>query len=65
MARIFRADLFGQREEKYKSPLENDISTTQWTELAPQSPFYLFVPPLKIAFSSSMVARRIMAYSEC
>lgn len=53
-ATIHHADLWGMREVKdeqerliggkYHWLKENDLSTTQWTKLKPQSPFYLFVP---------------------
>jgi predicted helicase len=41
---IYHANLWGQRQLKYKNLLTNDISTIQWKELTPQSPFYLFIP---------------------
>ncbi len=40
--RIYRADLYGVREGKYKMLWENDVSTTKWTEIEPGSPFYPF-----------------------
>ena len=43
-ARIHHAHLWGTRRRKYDTLLENDISTTRWAELKPQSPFYLFTP---------------------
>lgn len=43
-AQVHHADLYGIREEKYRILLEGDSSSTNWTELSPQSPFYLFVP---------------------
>jgi predicted helicase len=43
-ATICHAHLWGERGAKYKTLLANDLSTTQWNILAPQSPFYLFVP---------------------
>ena len=42
--RILHGDLWGKREEKYAALLQSDVSTTDWTELKPQSPFYLFKP---------------------
>lgn len=39
MAKIYHAHLWGSREDKYKYLLENDITTVEWTELNPQSPF--------------------------
>jgi predicted helicase len=54
---IYHAHLFGVREVyeernseqalvggKYHWLWQNDVSTTEWQTLAPQSPFYLFVP---------------------
>ena len=48
-ARVFHADLWGPREGgadggKYRWLAGNDVETTEWTELAPRSPYYLFVP---------------------
>ena len=48
-ARVFHADLWGPREGgadggKYGQLDGNDVETTDWTELAPRSPDYLFVP---------------------
>ena len=47
-ARVFHADLWGEREAgvdggKYGWLAANDIASTEWTELSPQSPQYLFV----------------------
>ncbi len=43
-ARVFHAELWGERKGKYQWLLENDLTTTAWKELKPQAPFYLFVP---------------------
>ena len=43
-AKIYYADLWGSREEKYATLSHTDIQTTTWTELTPDSPFYHFVP---------------------
>ncbi|MDM8559401.1 type ISP restriction/modification enzyme [Candidatus Parabeggiatoa sp. HSG14] len=43
-AKIFHADLWGARDGKYHWLEEQDVTTTQWTTLKPQSPFYLFIP---------------------
>ncbi len=48
-ARIFHADLWGEREAgpqngKYGWLAANDVRTTDWAELAPKSPHYLFIP---------------------
>ena len=47
-ARVFHADLWGEREAgpgggKYGWLAANSIETTEWTELAPKSPLYLFI----------------------
>ena len=43
-ARVHHTELWGEREGKYDCLDQSDIETTDWTTLAPQSPFYLFVP---------------------
>lgn len=43
-AKVYQADLWRLREEKYQTLSEIDISTTDWTGLKPNSPFYFFVP---------------------
>ena len=42
--RLRYADLWGTREEKYRTLSENDVQTTAWRELQPTSPLYLFAP---------------------
>jgi len=42
--RVFYADLWGLREEKYDYLLKNDVTTTGWQELQPIAPYYFFVP---------------------
>lgn len=48
-AQVFHADLWGLRNTppppggKYGWLSENDITTTEWTELKPRAPLYLFV----------------------
>lgn len=44
LAKVFYADLWGPRKEKYKYLFENDIRTTKWQELDPVTPYYFFVP---------------------
>ncbi|MHC1577577.1 MAG: type ISP restriction/modification enzyme, partial [Candidatus Methanospirareceae archaeon] len=44
VARVFYADLWGRREEKYRWLWENELETTEWEELKSSSPFYFFVP---------------------
>ncbi len=43
-AKIYYADLWGSRTEKYATLSDTDVQTTTWTELTPESPFYHFVP---------------------
>ena len=44
LARVFHADLYGTRELKYATLDAESIENTTWTELAPNSPSYYFVP---------------------
>ena len=43
-AKVFHADLWGVRENKYKWLFESGIETTKWMGLSPEAPVYLFVP---------------------
>ena len=47
-ARVYHADLYGERESptsgKYAWLTTNDVRTTTWVELNPASPRYLFIP---------------------
>ncbi len=43
-AKIYHADLWGDRAEKYKQLFEQDVTTTAWAKPEPQAPFYLFTP---------------------
>ena len=43
-ARIYHANLWGRREEKYHALASRDVHHTDWQELQPASPFYMFVP---------------------
>ena len=43
-AKIYYADLWGSRAEKYATLSHADVQTTTWIELTPDSPFYHFVP---------------------
>ncbi len=43
-AKIYYADLWGNRAEKYATLSHTDIQTTTWAELTPDPPFYHFVP---------------------
>ena len=44
LAQIFHFDLYGRRQEKYSSLLENDLQTVNWQQLQPAAPDYFFVP---------------------
>jgi len=44
MTKIYHAHLWGSREDKYRYLLEHDVTTVEWTELAPEAPAYLFIP---------------------
>jgi len=43
-AKVHHADLWGLRKEKYSYLEEADVSGTEWAELNPHSPHYLFIP---------------------
>ena len=43
-ARVYHAELWGNREGKYNWLEANTIDTTSWNELTPTSPNYLLVP---------------------
>ncbi len=43
-AKVHYADLWGLRKDKYHSLLAQETADTDWEELTPQSPSYLFVP---------------------
>ncbi|MCF6191675.1 MAG: N-6 DNA methylase [Candidatus Hydrothermae bacterium] len=43
-SRVYHADLWGRREEKYQWLAAHDVNTTKWTEIQPKPEFYLFVP---------------------
>lgn len=43
-AKVHYADIWGPQEAKYCALSEADVSSTNWLELKPSSPFYLFVP---------------------
>ncbi len=42
--KVYHADLWGRRQEKYRACLEMEFDTASWDEIQPQSPFYLFIP---------------------
>ena len=43
-ANVYYADVWGTRDEKHRVLSATDILDTQWEELCPTSPHYLFVP---------------------
>ncbi|MCY4107200.1 MAG: N-6 DNA methylase [Chloroflexi bacterium] len=43
-ARVFHADLWGLRKEKYSWLNQCDVMETDWQEIQPQSPSYYFTP---------------------
>ena len=43
-AKVYYADVWGSRGEKYRILSETDLKKTEWNELQPISPHYLFVP---------------------
>ncbi|MCX5649043.1 MAG: N-6 DNA methylase [Planctomycetota bacterium] len=43
-ARVHHADLWGLREAKHAALFERNLSDTDWADLEPRAPFYLFVP---------------------
>ena len=42
--KVFQADIWGSRIEKYRQCFENSIDTIEWKELKPTTPHYFFVP---------------------
>ena len=43
-AKIYYADLWGLREEKYNALSETDVQTNEWYAFQPTSPYYYFMP---------------------
>ena len=43
-ATVYHADLWGERNAKYRALLETAKDRVKWTELHPSSPFHLFIP---------------------
>ena len=41
---VYHSEAWGVREKKYEFLLVNDIKTTEWKKLEPNSPYYFFVP---------------------
>ena len=44
---LYYADAWGSRLDKHQALNANDLSTTDWIALTPDSPFYMFVPQLQ------------------
>jgi len=44
LARIYYADLWNLRKDKYRVLAETDMDKAEWIELQPSTPFYMFVP---------------------
>ncbi|SOR31759.1 Adenine specific DNA methyltransferase [Methylorubrum extorquens] len=44
LASVYHSELWGSRESKYEFLNETRIADVEWLELAPQKPFYFFVP---------------------
>jgi len=42
--KVFHADMWGSRVEKYRQCFDNSIDTIDWKELKPSTPYYFFVP---------------------
>jgi predicted helicase len=42
--KVYYAELWGLREEKYKYLFKNDVQTTEWQEIKPIAPHHFFVP---------------------
>ena len=43
-AKVYYADMWGSRQEKYSKLLESDVQSMEWRALQATSPYYLFVP---------------------
>jgi len=43
-AKVHHAELWGRRDPKYKALFDLELESTDWEDLAPSSPFYLFTP---------------------
>ncbi|MBC8273972.1 MAG: hypothetical protein H8E40_03255 [Chloroflexi bacterium] len=44
LSKVYHADVWGTREEKYKLLLESDVVSSVWRELHPATPYFFFVP---------------------
>lgn len=44
LAKLYHAEIYGKRKEKYDFLYQHTLDSIEWKELTPQEPFYLFVP---------------------
>ena len=44
LAKLYRADLWGKRQDKYDRLVEHTVQTTCWEHIQPDEPYYLFKP---------------------
>ena len=61
--KVYRADMWGTRESKYKKLWGHEVSVTEWTELEPESPYYFFLPrdnSFRDEYLSSLAITKIM-----
>ena len=58
-AKVFHAHLWGTRKHKYARLRESSTAETDWTELDPDSPFYLLVPQNKELIAEYRSAARV------
>jgi hypothetical protein len=42
--KVFHADLWGKRQDKYRACMEMDLDNVEWCQVLPHSPFYLLIP---------------------
>lgn len=49
--KVYHADLWGTRANKYRLLLDTNLADTEWAELAPQPSFYLFIPQNRDLFA--------------
>lgn len=44
LAKLYHAEIYGKRKEKYDFLYQHTLDSIEWKELDPQEPFYLFIP---------------------
>lgn len=44
LAKLYHAEIYGKRKEKYDFLYQHTLDSIEWKELEPQEPFYLFIP---------------------